>query len=136
MAEIGDIVEVVIEVPRGGFVKRRADGSVDFVSPVPCPFNYGSARGTLADDGDPLDVVLLGPRRPPGFAGRFRIWSVVDFVDAGQADPKLVCGPTPPTAADRRRVRVFFRLYARVKRLLNRARGQRGVTLCRGLVRS
>jgi inorganic pyrophosphatase len=28
-------VTVIIEVPRGGVVKRRGDGSLDFVSPLP-----------------------------------------------------------------------------------------------------
>ena len=35
-------VEVVIEIPRGSFLKRGSTGHVDFVSPLPCPFNYGS----------------------------------------------------------------------------------------------
>jgi hypothetical protein len=35
-------VEVLIEIPRGSFVKRGSTGHVDFVSPLPCPFNYGS----------------------------------------------------------------------------------------------
>jgi inorganic pyrophosphatase len=35
-------VEVVIEVPRGSFLKRRSTGHIDFISPLPCPFNYGS----------------------------------------------------------------------------------------------
>ena len=35
-------VEVVIEVPRGSFLKRGSTGHIDFISPLPCPFNYGS----------------------------------------------------------------------------------------------
>jgi inorganic pyrophosphatase len=35
-------IEVVIEVPRGSFLKRGSTGHVDFISPLPCPFNYGS----------------------------------------------------------------------------------------------
>jgi hypothetical protein len=31
--------EVVIEISRGSFLKRGWDGTVDFVSPFPCPFN-------------------------------------------------------------------------------------------------
>ncbi len=37
-------VEEVIEVPRGSFVKRGSRGEFDFLSPLPCPFNYGSVR--------------------------------------------------------------------------------------------
>ena len=36
------LVEVVVEIPRGSFLKRGSSGRVDFVSPLPCPFNYGS----------------------------------------------------------------------------------------------
>ena len=35
-------VEVVIEVPRGSFLKRGSTGQIDFISPLPCPYNYGS----------------------------------------------------------------------------------------------
>ena len=57
---------VRIEVPRFSFVKREADGEVDFVSPVPCPFNYGSVPGAIAPDGDAPDALVLGPRVAAG----------------------------------------------------------------------
>ena len=41
-------LEVVIEIPRGSFLKRGSSGRIDFVSPLPCPFNYGSAPAWLA----------------------------------------------------------------------------------------
>jgi inorganic pyrophosphatase len=64
--EISEELDVVIEVPLGSFIKRRDDGRVDFVSPVPCPFNYGSVPDTLSGDGDRVDAVVLGPRLPRG----------------------------------------------------------------------
>ena len=54
-------LDVVIETPRGSAVKRTDDGRVDFISPLPCPFNYGSVPDTRSDDGDRLDAVVLGP---------------------------------------------------------------------------
>ena len=39
-------VEVIIEIPKGSFIKRGSTGQVDFVSPLPCPFNYGSVPTT------------------------------------------------------------------------------------------
>lgn len=124
---------VVIEVPRGGFVKRKPDGAVDFVSPLPCPFNYGSVPDTLSPDGDPLDAVVLGPRLARDTIVEREELAVVDFVDAGDADPKLVVGEGPLTAEDERRVVRFFTAYARAKRLLNRARGKTGPTEYRGI---
>jgi len=43
-------VEVVIEVPRGSFLKRGSSGHIDFVSPLPCPFNYGAVPTLLGWD--------------------------------------------------------------------------------------
>ncbi len=59
-------VEVVIEIPRGSFLKRGSTGCVDFVSPFPCPFNYGSVRQYIGGEGDYLDAVVLGPRLAAG----------------------------------------------------------------------
>lgn len=125
--------EVVIEVPRGSFIKRRPDRSIDFISPLPCPFNYGSVPDTLSEDGDPLDAVVLGPalRGEQRVTGQFLAW--VDFIDAGDADPKLILGVGPLGEQDRLRVERFFRFYALAKRVLNRARGRRGLTQFRGL---
>ena len=55
-------VEVVIEVPRGSFLKRGPTGHIDFVSPLPCPFNYGAVPTHLGLEGDLLDALVLGPR--------------------------------------------------------------------------
>ena len=40
-------LEIVIEVPRGSFLKRGLTGRIDFVSPLPCPFNYGAVPSHL-----------------------------------------------------------------------------------------
>lgn len=124
---------VIIEVPRGGFVKRKPDGAVDFVSPLPCPFNYGSVPDTTSGDGDPLDAVVLGPRLPRDSIVEREELATVDFVDAGDPDPKLIVGQGSLTDADRRAVERFFRIYALAKRALNRARGKRGPTEYRGI---
>jgi inorganic pyrophosphatase len=128
-----DLVEVVIDVPRGGFVKRRDDGSVDFVSPAPCPFNYGSVLGTRSGDGDRLDALVLGARLARGTRLRVRVVGRVRFTDAGQDDPKLVCSARPLGRLDRARIAAFFAFYARAKGLLNRLRGKTGPTRFGGI---
>jgi hypothetical protein len=45
-------VEVVIEVPRGSSLKRGSTGRIDFVSPLPCQFNYGAVPTYLWLEGD------------------------------------------------------------------------------------
>ena len=57
-------IKAVIEIPRGSFLKRGWNGSIDFVSPFPCPFNYGSIPDYIGGEGDLLDAVVLGPRIP------------------------------------------------------------------------
>lgn len=130
-------VEVLIEVPRYGLVKRelRPDGGfrLDYVSPVPCPFNYGAVPDEPGADGDPVDAVVLGPTLAMGTRVRVPVWGEVRFVDAGLDDPKLICGERPPTPGDRLRLSQFFRVYAIVRAGLNLARGRRGPTRFGGL---
>jgi inorganic pyrophosphatase len=132
-AEQPEEVEVVIEVPLGGFIKRRDDGGVDFVSPVPCPFNYGSVPDTRSGDGDRLDALVLGPRLARGARVRAPVVAHVRFVDAGQDDPKLICAGRPLGRLDRARIAGFFLFYARAKGWLNRLRGKAGPTRYLGI---
>lgn len=125
-------IGVLVESPRGSFIKHRADGSVDFVSPLPCPFNYGCIPGTHGDDGDPLDVVLLGPRVERGTRVESTVLGLVGFVDAGRADHKLVCGEPPLGSLDRVVLDLFFAVYAHAKRALGLARGVSGPTVWLG----
>jgi inorganic pyrophosphatase len=109
-------------------VKRTPAGDLDFLSPLPCPFNYGSMPGTLGADGEPLDVILLGPRVPYGSSHRAPILGLVRFLDGGIEDPKLVIGHTL-RSRDRWTLDAFFRVYALAKRL-----GGRRPTRYRGFV--
>src|SRR5690242_10563820 len=83
-------LEVVIEVPRGSFLKRGSSGHIDFVSPLPCPFNYGAVPSHLGLEGDLLDALVLGPRLPYGTRLRVRAWGAVVLRDRGMVDDKLV----------------------------------------------
>jgi inorganic pyrophosphatase len=122
---------VRVEVPRGSFLKREGS-RVEYVSPVPCPFNYGSVIGTLGADGDPLDAVVLGPALALGAEVEVEVHGVVEFLDDGCEDAKLVCG-TPPSAVEARLLRAFFAAYAPARALLNRLKGQTGATRYGGL---
>ncbi len=125
-------LEVVIEVPRGSFVKRGSTGSVDFVSPLPCPFNYGSVPQYVGMEGDLLDAVVLGARLPVGTHLRVKAWGAVTLVDRGMTDDKLICGHLPLRPRDRRIVLSFFQFYARCKALLNFCLGRPGRNACEG----
>jgi inorganic pyrophosphatase len=101
------MVHVVVEIPTGTRAKweTRADGSgIDWevkngalrvVKYLPYPANYGMIPGTLLSkesggDGDPLDVVLLGPAVPRGQVVEARLIGVLKLTDEGEQDDKLI----------------------------------------------
>jgi inorganic pyrophosphatase len=126
--------EVLIEVPRGSFLKRGSAGQVDFVSPLPCPFNYGAVPQYLGLEGDLLDAVVLGPRLPFGARVSIRAWGAVALTDRGMTDHKLICSHSPVSSVERRGILRFFRFYARCKGLLNLWRGRPGRNACEGWI--
>ena len=125
-------VEVVIEVPRGSFLKRGSTGHVDFISPLPCPFNYGSVPKYLGLEGDLLDALVLGPRLPLGTRIRVKAWGAVSLTDRGMTDDKLICSDRPLNSSERRKVLRFFQFYAACKGLLNVWRRRPGRNACEG----
>ncbi len=122
-------LRVRIEVPRGGFLKRGSTGRIDFVSPLPCPFNYGSVPTHIGLEGDLLDAVVLGPTELRTLA-----WGAVTLTDRGMSDDKLVCCAMPLQLTQRDAVLRFFRFYARCKALLNLWRRRPGRNACEGWI--
>jgi inorganic pyrophosphatase len=123
-------VDVVIEVPRGSFLKRGSTGHIDFISPLPCPFNYGAVPNLVGLEGDLLDAVVLGPRLRFGTHTRVKAWGAITLTDRGLVDDKLICSDRRPDASQRRRVLRFFHFYARCKALLNACRRRPGRKCC------
>ena len=117
------MVEVVIEIPRWSFLKRGSTGSVDFVSPLPCPCNYGSIPDRIGLEGDLLDAVVLGPRLARGTRLQVPARGAIGLAERGLYDDKLICSEGPVSAVARRRLIAFFWLYITMKRGLNLLRG-------------
>ncbi|MCP4042025.1 MAG: inorganic diphosphatase [Gammaproteobacteria bacterium] len=125
-------LEVVIEIPCGSFLKRGTTGKIDFISPIPCPFNYGSVGKYVGLDGDLLDAVVLGPRLGHGTKVMVQAFGAVGLTDRGMYDDKLICSHHPLEPWQRFLVLLFFRLYAKCKWLLNFYRGRSGRNACEG----
>ncbi len=96
-----EIVNVVIEIPMGSNVKYELDKEtgvlfVDrilFTSMV-YPFNYGFVPGTLEEDGDPVDVLVLGYEPlSPGSVIKVRPIGVLETEDEKGRDAKIVAVP-------------------------------------------
>jgi len=100
-------INVVIEIPAGTTAKwevSKADGSLRWefkkgkpriVKYLPYPGNYGMVPRTilpkeLGGDGDPLDVLVLGPAVGRGSVVRARVVGVLKLLDGGEQDDKLV----------------------------------------------
>ena len=64
------------------------------------PADYGFIEGTLGEDGDPLDaLVLVGEPTFPGCRIRVRVVGVFHMTDEKGPDEKIICVPlrrTPP----------------------------------------
>jgi inorganic pyrophosphatase len=109
-------VNVVVEIPAGtnakweaakdggGLVWEREHGRPRVVQYLPYPANYGMIPATRlakehGGDGDPLDVVLLGPARPRGAVVPGRLIGVLRLLDRGEQDDKLLAvDPSGPFA--------------------------------------
>ena len=124
------LVEVIIEIPRGSFLKRGSTGELDFISPFPCPFNYGSIPAFIGLDGDLLDAVVLGPRLPGGTTVKVNAWGAIRMLDRGLYDDKLICSHSPIPPCKQGLILLFFMIYARAKSLLNLTRGRKGRNSC------
>jgi inorganic pyrophosphatase len=104
-----NVVNVVIEIQKGGgrnkYETDKDSGRLvlDRVNATTAgyPTDYGYIPGTLCDDGDPLDVLLvidepvahgvMVPSRPIG---------VLYMIDEGEGDEKLVCVPAKDISKD------------------------------------
>lgn len=94
----GTPFDVVIEIPRGSRNKYEYDHErrryvLDRVlfSSVHYPCDYGFLEGSLADDGDPLDVlVLISEPTFPGCVVRARPVGVLDMTDDKGHDYKIL----------------------------------------------
>lgn len=102
----GDI-NVIIEIPTGTIAKWEVtqpdgairwefkDGKPRIVKYLGYPGNYGTIPRTLlpkefGGDGDPLDIIVLGPPVPRGSAVKAKLIGVLKLWDEGEQDDKLV----------------------------------------------
>ena len=91
----------VIEIPQGSSVKYELDKETGAVvvdrflfTPMSYPAAYGFIPGTLADDGDPMDALVLVPAAiVPGAVIRCRPIGVLHMVDEAGNDEKIICVP-------------------------------------------
>jgi inorganic pyrophosphatase len=92
----------VIEIPQGTNAKWETDldtgrifwelknGAKRVVAYLGYPANYGMSPRTIGEDGDPLDVLVLGKMELRGTVSKARIVGVMRMIDGGDLDDKLI----------------------------------------------
>ena len=96
-------VNVFVEIPQGVSVKYELDKESGLIfvdrflyTEMNYPFNYGFVPGTLAQDGDPVDILVLSSK--PVVAGTVipsRPIGMLEMEDEAGIDNKVVAVPLP-----------------------------------------
>ena len=96
--ETPDLVPAIIEIPKGSQIKYELDKESGLIhadrilySAVHYPANYGFIPRSYCDDGDPLDILVLGQGAVvPLCIMRAKPIGVMKMVDGGEADDKII----------------------------------------------
>ena len=95
-------INVLIEIPKDSNIKYEVDkesGAI-FVdrflyTAMTYPFNYGFVPGTLAEDGDPLDIIVLSEYAvAPGTVIPSMIIGMLEMEDEEGIDTKILAVPS------------------------------------------
>ena len=96
-----ELVRMIVEIPKNSRNKYEYDASLDvfrldraLYSPMHYPGDYGFIPGTLASDGDPMDVLVMVEE--PSFAGCLivvRPVGVLKMIDQQEQDQKILAVP-------------------------------------------
>ena len=92
-------IEVTIEIPKGSRNKYELDHETGKIyldrylfTPMAYPLDYGFIDGTLGEDGDPLDALVILPEPVlPGVIVPARVLGVFKMTDEAGGDGKLLC---------------------------------------------
>lgn len=100
-------INMIVEIPAGTTAKYEMnktnyqiqmdsiDGRPRYINYLGYPGNYGMIPNTILSksdggDGDPLDVLLLGPAVDRGSVQKVKIIGVLRLLDGGEQDDKLI----------------------------------------------
>lgn len=95
-------VNVLIEIPQGSSIKYEMDKDTGFITAdrfhytaMPMPYNYGFIPHTHAEDGDPVDVLVIASQPlSPGIVIAVRVIGMLEMEDEAGVDTKIIAVPT------------------------------------------
>jgi inorganic pyrophosphatase len=147
---------MIVEIPKNSGNKYEYDGQLGvfrldraLYSSVHYPGDYGFIPGTLAPDGDPLDVLVLVEEASfPGVLITVRPVGFLDMVDDEELDQKILAVPHRDPRFDQihtidqvfphslREIEHFFTIYKELEGKRTEMRGWKGPREARELIRS
>jgi len=97
-----EFVNVLVEIPQGSLVKYELDKKSGFIvadrfhyTAMPYPFNYGFIPNTMAEDGDPVDVMVVSSQAlAVGTVIPVRAIGMLEMEDEAGVDTKIIAVPT------------------------------------------
>ncbi len=141
-----EVVRAIIEIPKNSANKYEYDGNLGLFrldralySPMHYPGDYGFIPGTLAEDGDPLDVLVLVDE--PSFTGcmmEARPVGILHMFDQTENDEKVLAVPNRNPRFDsihtidqvfphtRREIEYFFSIYKELQGMKTQIKGWGG----------
>lgn len=95
-------VNVFVEIPKDSNIKYELDKDAGVImvdrflyTAMSYPFNYGFVPNTLADDGDPLDIIVLSEHPvAPGTVIPSVVIGMLEMEDEAGMDTKVLAVPT------------------------------------------
>jgi inorganic pyrophosphatase len=141
-----DIVRMIVEIPKHSSNKYEFDSetgvfkiSRTLYSPIHYPGDYGFVPGTVAEDGDPLDILcMVNSPSYPGILIYGRPVAVLDMIDQDQPEHKILAVPNRDPRYDsiasiddvaahsRREIEHFFDIYKELEGKITRMEDWRG----------
>lgn len=117
-----ELVRMIVEIPKNSANKYEYDGKLGvfrldraLYSPMHYPGDYGFIPGTLAEDGDPLDVLVMVEE--PSFAGcliEVRPVGILNMTDESERDQKVLAVPDRNPRYDQ--IHTMDQVFAHIRR--------------------
>lgn len=148
------IINVLIEIPGGSKNKYEFDKDMNafaldrvLFASVKYPYDYGFVPNTLADDGDPLDgMVMMDEPTFPGCVIAARPIGMLLMIDGGDRDEKILCVPAEDPRYNQvkslkdiaphrlEEIAEFFRTYKNLEKKVTEIQGWKDVDAVTPLV--
>jgi len=148
------VINVLIEIAGGSKNKYEFDKDLNafaldrvLFASVKYPYDYGFVPNTLADDGDPLDgMVIMDEPTFPGCVIAARPIGMLLMIDGGDRDEKILCVPAEDPRYNEvkslkdiaphrlEEIAEFFRTYKNLEKKVTEIQGWKDVDAVNPLV--